>query len=115
MNYAAYAVNTHRPASRSFSELAKLALWGICLNLKEQVIVTHRELAILRRCAKLVNSAPDQIVHVVSPNKTLRTNFIVNTLMHFGVSCGQINVNSTTTDGSQPEGVWLFVENRAVS
>ena len=112
MNYAVHAVDTHFTTKRSFSELARLALWGICLNLKEKVVATHSELAILRRCAELVNDKPNQVIHVISPLKTQHTNFIVKTLMHFGVSCGQISVNSTDNNSSDPEGVWLFVENR---
>ena len=109
MNHAAYAVNTQTIARRSFSELAKKALWGIGLNVREQVVATHRELAILRRCAKLVNNEPGQVIHLISPLKTQQTNYIVKTLMHFGVSCGQINVTASASDGSDPEGVWLFV------
>ena len=111
MNYATTAGHAPFLSQRSFSELATMALWGICLNPKKQVVATHRELAVLRRCATLVTDAPDQVIHVVSPSTSRRTDFIVNTLMHFGVSCGQINVSSTDTEHN-PDGVWLFVENR---
>ena len=96
----------------SFSQLAKSALWGICLNLKEHVIATHQELAILRRCATLACDKPNQVIHVVAADKTKHTTFIVRTLMHFGVSCGQINVRSSSQDKLAPEGIWIFVEKR---
>lgn len=104
--------NSNSLAKSSFSHLAKSALWGICLNIKEHVIATHQELAILRRCATLACDEPNQVIHVVANDKTKHTTFIVNTLMHFGVSCGQINVRSSLQDELAPKGIWLFVEKR---
>ena len=95
-----------------FSHLAKHALWGICLNIKEHVIATHQELAILRRCATVACEKPGQVIHVVAADKPKQTNFIVKTLIHFGVSCGQISVSPASIDESAPQGIWLFVENR---
>ncbi|MCI0508290.1 MAG: hypothetical protein L0Z73_19615 [Gammaproteobacteria bacterium] len=102
---------SNQPAA-GFSQLAKSALWGCCLTVKEHVIATHQELAILRRCATLACGEPDQIIHVVSRAKSNHTKFIVNTLMHFGVSCGQIMVRSALRNETAPEGIWLFVANR---
>jgi len=108
-----HAAGTGKPlSSTGFSHLAKSALWGICLNIKEHIIATHQELAILRRCATLACDEPNQVVHVVANDKTKHTTFIVNTLMHFGVSCGQINVRSSLQDELAPNGIWLFVEKR---
>ena len=95
-----------------FSHLAKNALWGICLNVREHVIATHQELAILRRCATVACEKPDQVIHLVSADKSKQTSFIVNTLIHFGVSCGQINVSPASINETTPKGIWLFVENR---
>ena len=104
-------INSNLPASSaSFSHLAKSALWGICLNIKDHVIATHQELAILRRCATVACEKPNQVIHVVSANKTKHTNFIVKTLIHFGVSCGQISVRPTMQNEPAPDGIWLFVE-----
>jgi hypothetical protein len=99
-------------SAAGFPQLAKSALWGCCLNMKEHVIATHQELAILRRCATLACGEPDQIIHVISRDKSSHTKFIVNTLMHFGVSCGQIMVRSALRNETAPEGIWLFVANR---
>ncbi|MGD8568167.1 MAG: hypothetical protein PVJ39_08780 [Gammaproteobacteria bacterium] len=96
----------------SFADLASRCLWGICLNLKEHVITTHRELALLRRCAKLALEQPGQVIHVVSPQHTGHANYIVKTLMHFGVSCGQICVSPASRGDLAPGGVWLLVGNR---
>ncbi len=95
-----------------FSHLARNALWGMCLNIKEHVIATHQELAILRRCATVACEKPDQVIHVLSANKSKHTNYIVKTLIHFGVSCGQINVSAVGINELTPKGIWLFVENR---
>ena len=101
-NHSAPAVN--------FSHLAKSALWGICLNIKEHVIATHQELAILRRCATVACEKPNQVIHVIAANKTKHTNYIVKTLIHFGVSCGQISVQPAAQNEPTPNGIWLFVE-----
>lgn len=100
----------HSIPAANFSHLAKRALWGICLNIKEHVIATHQELAILRRCATVACEKPNQVIHVVSADKTKHTNFIVKTLIHFGVSCGQINVRPALENELTPNGIWLFVE-----
>ena len=104
--------NNHSEPTANFSHLAKSALWGICLNIKEHVIATHQELAILRRCATVACEKPNQVIHVVSADKTKHTNFIVKTLIHFGVSCGQISVRPAAPNESTPNGIWLFVEGR---
>lgn len=106
------ALKTPGSEGNSFSELAGNALWGICLTLKEHVIATHQDLALLRRCAKLACESPDQMIHVVAPSQTGRTHYIVQTLMHFGVSCGQIAVRTASRNHPVPAGVWLLVGRR---
>ncbi|HEY5603592.1 MAG TPA: hypothetical protein VIM41_10835 [Gammaproteobacteria bacterium] len=98
--------------SASVSRLAKSALWGFCLNSNEHIVATHQELAVLRRCATLACSKPGQIVHVIARGKAQHTQFIVNTLRHFGVSCGQIQVRAAAQNEITADGIWLFVENR---
>jgi hypothetical protein len=109
---SATAANAPATTGASFSDLASQCLWGICLNLKEHVVATHRELALLRRCAKLAMDEPQQVIHVVSPDDTGRANYIVKTLMHFGVSCGQIKVSPAAQTDPVPNSVWLLVGNR---
>lgn len=110
MNNAARVIDTSFDApGHNFSDLANMALWGVCLTFKRKVVATHYELAILRRCAKLVNSKPGQLVHVISPSQTPHTDYIVTTLMHFGVSCGQIDVRTTRGTENDPQGIWLLV------
>ena len=99
-------------ATTSFSQLTENALWGFCLNIQEHVIATHQELAILRHCATIACDEPDTVIHVIAVDKSKHTRFIVKTLMHFGVSCGRINVRSALQDEVAPEGIWLFVEKR---
>jgi hypothetical protein len=92
-----------------FSILLKNALFGFCLNIKEHVLATHKELAILRQCSKLLHEAPGRRLCIVSSTKKSQTNFIVNTLLHLGVSCGQIEVNQTVHKSMAPDGVWLLI------
>lgn len=95
--------------STSFYKLASQAVYGVCLNLKDQVVATHREFGILRRCADILASNPDQELHILSPGNMVRTRYIVKTLMHLGVSCGRINVNLVHYNRQTPNGIWLLV------
>lgn len=92
-----------------FSELLKNALFGFCLNVKEHVLATHRELAILRQCSDLIHEAPNRRLCIVSSMTKNQTNFIVKTLLHLGVSCGQIEIKQTAHDSITPDGIWLFI------
>ena len=94
----------------SFSGLVKNCVYGICLNIKKQVLATHKELKILRRCSELVSNKPGRVVYVVT-SEPQKKNFIVNTLLHHGVSCGQVRVDLLQQDECAPEGIWLFVAN----
>jgi len=96
----------------TFSTLAKKSVYGICLNIKKHVIATHRELAILRRCAKSLRAEPRQVVHIIAPEQQKQARFIANTLMHFGVSCGQIITNCSQQNSLAPKGVWLLVADK---
>lgn len=97
--------------SRVFKGLFRDCVYGISLKLKQHVLATHRELSILRRCADMLKNRSPRIIHVVATANQQKTNFIVNTLLHLGVSCGQIKVSSAGAplDGAQE--VWLFVTN----
>ena len=109
---SATALDKNTLNETTFSDLAGKALWGICLNLKEHIIATHQELALLRRCAKLACERPEQVIHVVSPGNTGHASYIVKTLMHFGVSCGQITVSPSSQKDLVPNGIWLLVGKR---
>lgn len=100
---------TKSDGTATFSELLKNALFGFCLNIKEHVLATHKELAILRQCSKLLHEAPDRRLCIVSSTKQNQTTFIVKTLLHLGVSCGQIEVNQTTHKSMTPDGIWLLI------
>jgi len=112
MNHVAQTVEPERHLPQpSLAELSSMALWGICLSTEKQIIATHRDLAILRRCAKLVMSNPGQVVHVITPAQSPHADYIATTLMHLGVSCGQIQLRSTSYDSNIPESVWLLIAN----
>lgn len=116
MNQAAYAMNLFNNNDRcvlstsSFSELTQHALWGAQLNMGNQVVATHQELAMLRQCAEHASEHKNCIVHVISSCTQKQVYYLVKTLMHFGISCGQIIVRKPGEGNDCPEGVWLFVE-----
>ena len=80
----------------------------VCLDTDDNVLATHKELAILRHCSEMVRAQPDNRLRIVSPRRKPQTKFIVNTLMHLGVSCGQIELLSRS-EQSQADGIWLLV------
>ena len=120
MNQAAYAINLFNNnndhnegnvlSTASFSELTQQAIWGAQLNMGSEVVATHQELVLLRQCAAHVLNRRDHVVHVISSYTQQQIYYLVRTLMHFGISCGQIIVRQTADDSSCPDGVWLFVE-----
>jgi hypothetical protein len=120
MNQAAYAINLIDNTTSndndgalstiSFSELTEQAVWGAQLNIDKGVIATHQELAMLRQCAEHALHNSDRVVHVISAYTQQQTFYLVKTLMHLGISCGQIIVRRPLDNDNCPVGVWLFVE-----
>lgn len=92
-----------------FKGLFRSCIYGICLRLKQHVLATHQELSILRGCADMMREKSPRFIHVVANANKQKTKFIVNTLLHLGVSCGQIKVSTAgpNLDGNQD--VWIFV------
>jgi hypothetical protein len=86
------------------------SVYGICLKLKRHVLATHQELRTLRRCAEMLQDRSRRIVHVVAATSQKKTDFIVNTLMHLGVSCGQIKISAVAPAVAEAHNVWLFVK-----
>lgn len=119
MNQAAHAVKQYnendncRISTASFSELTQQATWGTRLNTSKQVIATHQELAILRKCASQALQTPNHVIHVISSRNQQRISYLVKTLMHLGISCGNIIVSGTSEVDDNPNGVWIFVEELA--
>lgn len=100
-----------QPAKKisTFQEFARRANYGVCLNLQDHVIATHREFAILRQCANTLSEKPGQVIHIFSPGNMARTKYLVKTLMHLGVSCSQINVDLLNYNENTPNGMWLLI------
>jgi hypothetical protein len=93
----------------AFKGLFRSCIYGICLRLKQHVLATHQELGVLRDCADMMREQPPRFIHVVSSGNKQKTQFIVNTLMHLGVSCGQIKVNASETAAGGGQDIWIFV------
>ena len=120
MNQAAYAINMFDNSkgcalsSTSFSDLTQHAVWGARLSMKNKVVATHQELAMLRQCAENTLDRTNHVVHVISSNNQQQTYYLVKTLMHLGISCGQIIVRNADNENNCPDGVWLFVEDTSL-
>jgi len=95
-----------------FSELLKTAIYGFCFRLKEHVLATHREIAELRQCSEFLRNEPNRVVHIMAPSHHKQGDFIEKTLMHLGVSCGQINLNTDSTKTGSEQDIWLLVAER---
>lgn len=79
-------------------------------KVKDKVLATHRDLQTLRYCSNLLKIKPSRKIIIVGPYLKKHTNFMVNTLHHLGVSCGQIiNANRVLSTTATPEGVWVLV------
>ncbi len=107
-NHATIAIDPFE-LSKHFSELLKNAVYGFCFKLKEHVFATHREIVELRRCSEFVRNEPNRVVHIVAPKHPKQRIFYKKTLMHLGVSCGQINLDTDTLTSADSKDVWLFV------
>jgi hypothetical protein len=92
--------------------LLRESVYGICLKLKRHVLATHQELKTLRRCAEMLKDQSQRIVHVVAAAGQQKTDFIVNTLQHLGVSCGQIRISAVGPAADESHNIWLFVTER---
>lgn len=92
-----------------FKGLFRSCIYGICLRLKRHVLATHQELSILRSCAEMIRDKSPRFIHVVAHANKQKTKFIVNTLMHLGVSCGQIKISTAASDIDEEQEVWIFV------
>jgi len=88
------------------------SVYGICLTLKRHVLATHRELSVLRRCAELLRDQSQRIIQVVAASNPQKADFIVSTLQHLGVSCGQIEIRAVVEAEEDEQNVWLFVTER---
>ena len=72
------------------------------------ILATHKEVALLHRCADWLRAdARRRVVIVITAKQTL-IRFIINTLIHFGASCGQIQVDRNKMENPS-EGVWLLM------
>ncbi len=65
----------------------------IYLSTQAHALFTHTDISLLRRCVNALSMAPNRYINVVSPNNDPRTRFVIKTLLHLGVSIGQISLN----------------------
>ena len=63
------------------------------LSSQNNTLFTHTDISLLRKCVNVLSLAPNRYINVVGPNNDPRTRFVIKTLLHLGVSVGQINLN----------------------
>ena len=90
------------------SELAGEEAPRFYFKAKDKVLATHREIQTLRYCSNLLKTNPERKVVIVGSTLKKHTGFIMRTLCHLGVSCGQI-VNSSGSYPGTSEGIWLLI------
>ena len=81
----------------------------IYLTIKDKVLITHTELTLLCRCAQLLRSKPQGMLYISASSSKKHLDYIRKTLIHFGVSCGQINITIDKQSHSLQQGIWLKV------
>ena len=57
-----------------------------------KIFTTSDELTLLRRCADSIKDQPNRSLKIVAQDCNNKIAFITKTLIHLGVSCGQINM-----------------------
>lgn len=75
----------------SWEPLKKNALAHVVLGMQENVLVTHEHLRKLRQCVEHIQGKKDRKLYVVAQRNNPQVKFLIKTLLHLGVSCGQIN------------------------
>ena len=90
--------------------------YSVYIRVKENVLATHRELAMLRHCSDLLSREPSRMIHIVADGLHKHSDFYRNTLIHQGVADAQISVNcGTWGKDSKLEGIWLFVAGKTLT
>ncbi len=56
------------------------------------VLVNQYDLEILYACAKKIVATPGQTIELVNSGSEVKNRYLMMTLIHFGVSCGQIKL-----------------------
>lgn len=75
----------------SFEQIKKNARAQLLLGTQENVLVTHEHLKQLRQCAEHMQQAGGDKLYIIGSRNNPQVKFLVKTLIHLGVSCGQIH------------------------
>ncbi|WP_455204881.1 hypothetical protein [Kaarinaea lacus] len=104
----AIEINAGKESIHGVPNTMKHVIYAIGLNIKEQVLATHKELKILRRCAKILQEKPNASVQIVCNKQNHKSQFLAKTFIHLGVSCGKISVKESAPL-SASNGMWLLI------
>jgi len=75
----------------SWEQIKKNALMSVALGRQENVLVTHEHLRKLRQCAEKIQEDNTRKLYIAGQRHNPQVKFLIKTLIHLGVSCGQIH------------------------
>jgi len=75
----------------SWQQIKKIARVHVILGTQENVLVTHEHLKQLRHCAEHMQQQSGDKLYIIGTRNNPQVKFLVKTLIHLGVSCGQIH------------------------
>jgi hypothetical protein len=93
----------------TLASILKNCAYKVGIKLRKHILATHKELEILRSCSRLINLESNHKVYIVAPAGNKQTDFIIKTLMHFGVSCGRISVVPSVPGLQDSRTIYLLV------
>lgn len=70
--------------------VSAVCIGKIMLTASNHVLTTQDELALLRQCAEYIKDRPNCALKIIDNRSTNKLAFVCKTLIHLGVSCGQI-------------------------
>ena len=73
--------------------VSAVCIGKIMLISSKHILTTQDELALLRQCAEYIKTHPSRTLKIIDDH-TNKIAFIRKTLIHLGVSCGQIIVRA---------------------
>ncbi len=88
MSIDIHLINT---SHQSASDVCPLPRKKFSLHSSADIFITSDELSLLRHCAERIKDKPNISLRIIATNRNKKIAFIVKTLIHLGVSCGQIN------------------------
>lgn len=82
--------HTQAETALALQQLKSKAFYNVALGIKDNVLVTHEQLFELRQCVDQAIARKNYQLYIVAQRQLPQVKFLVKTLIHLGISCGQI-------------------------